>query len=64
MSQNKMKVINMTGQVGCSNTVYAAIYTASETTHHEIYEHFNKTSNSTGRLQELPWKFDNHSTAK
>jgi len=54
MSQNKMKVINMNGQVGCSNTIYAAIYTASETTHNEIHGHFNKTSDSTGRLKDLP----------
>lgn len=54
MSQNKMKVINMTGQVGCSNTMRAAIYMASQTAHHEIYERFNTTPDSTKRLQELP----------
>jgi len=53
MSQNKMKVININGQVACSNTMYAAIYTTSETIHHEIYEHFNKTGLS-WKTKDLP----------
>ena len=54
----------MTGQVGCYSTLYAAIYMTSETTHHEIYAHFNKTPNSTGRLNDIPRKSDTNSAAK
>lgn len=54
----------MTGRVGCSGAIWAAIHKTYETTPYKIQAQFNETSNSTGTLQDFPWRADTDSAAK